>query len=233
MHKLIPLLFTLLLSSCATRYILPAQRFLSPETQGGGFKTSIELQKTTAHNTKLKGGDGGISGVNYEEISRMGYLLSAGLFDSFDLIWAHIASGNSLVGGKYQFIGGDRSGTGPKLALAYLVGGNQHESDNKDIEFKLNGQELWGIYGLRLNTFFMPYTSLGVGKYDYKAHIKKGAFRGERPKIKSDIYTMMIGGEVNFEGFIFKLETGMQLLESSKTKDKWSYRTGFSLGYGW
>lgn len=234
MNNLILVLISLLfVSSCATRYILPANRFLGPEVQGGGFKTSIELQKSTAHNAKLKADNNGITGVKYEEISRMGYLLSTGLFDSFDIIWSHIGSGNSLVGGKYQFLGGDRTGTGTKLSVAYLVGGNEHESDKKDLEFTLNAQEFWGLYGLRINSFFMPYASLGYGKYNYKAHIKKGFFRGERPKIKSDIYFMMVGGEFNYEGFIFKLETGFQVLESSKTKDEWAYRTGFSLGYGW
>lgn len=227
------LCLTFLVSSCATRYILPSQRFLSPETQGGGFKTSIEMQKTTAHQAKLKGEDDGIGGLKYEELSRTAYQLSTGLFDSFDIVWSHIGSGNSLVGGKFQALGGDRGGDGSKLSFAYLVGGNSHESDRKDIEFTLNAQELWGIYGVRLNSFLMPYASLGYGKYNYKGKIKKGIYRGENPKIKSDIYTLMFGGELNFEGFIFKLESGMQLLESTKTKDKWTYRTGFSLGYGW
>jgi len=233
MRNFILLFLSFLLSGCASRFILPSQRFLSPETQGGGFKTSIELHKTTAHEAKLAGGDNGIEGVSYQDISRSGYQFSSGVFDQFDLVWSHIASGNSLIGGKYQAIGGDRGGNGTKLSFAYLVGGNTHESDKKDIEFTLNAQEFWGLYGLRINQFFMPYASLGYGKYNYRAKVKKGFFSGERPRIRSDIYFLMAGGEFNIQGFIFKIETGLQVLETSKTNDKWAYSTGFSLGYGW
>ncbi|HLT22467.1 MAG TPA: hypothetical protein VKZ84_03455, partial [Bacteriovoracaceae bacterium] len=100
-------------------------------------------------------------------------------------------------------------------------------------EFTLNAQEFWGLYGLRINQFFMPYASLGYGKYNYRAKVKKGFFSGERPRIRSDIYFLMAGGEFNIQGFIFKIETGLQVLETSKTNDKWAYSTGFSLGYGW
>lgn len=232
--KNVPLLFlSLFVTSCATRFILPSQRFLSPEVQGGGFKSSIEMHQTTAHHVKLVGDDEGINGVQYDELTRTGYQFSTGLFDQFDLVWSHVGSANSLIGGKFQALGGDRSGSGTKLSFAYLVGGNKHETDNKDVKFTLNAQEFWALYGLRLNPFFMPYASLGYGKYNYKAQIKKGYYQGERPRIKTDLYFLMVGGELNFEGFIFKLETGTQLLESSKTKDKWAYRTGFSVGYGW
>lgn len=234
MRNLVLLSFTLLLTSCATRFILPTQRFIGPEVQGGALKTSIEVQKVTAHEAKLKGTNDGIEGVKYDDLSRMGYQLSTGLFERLDLVWSHLGSGNSLVGGKFQLIGDGRgSGAGTKLSIAYLVGGNEHENDDKSLDMRLNAQEFWVVGGLRINEFIMPYTSFGYGNYSYKAQIKKGAFTGEEPRIKSSLYTLMVGAEAQFEGVIFKLETGTQLIESTKTKDKWSYRTGFSLGYGW
>lgn len=234
MKNLILVFFSFVISGCASRYLLPGPRLITPEAQGGDFKTSIELSKTTGHLLKLKGGYEYIEGVAYSDLPRTGYQLSTGLFERFDFIWSHQASANSLVGGKYQMLGSTRGGgTGSKLALAYLVGGNEHESDAKDIEFKLNAQEFWAIYGYRLNPMFMPYSSLSFGKYNYKAQIKRGYYQGEKPRIHSDLYSWMIGGELNIEGFFLKLETGFQLLESTKTRDKWASRTGFSAGYSW
>lgn len=234
MKTLFLLITLLLLSGCATRFILPSQRFLSPEVQGGGLKSTIEIQKTTAHLARLKGGDEGIKGLAYDEISRTAYQFSTGLFDQFDLVWSHIGSANSLIGGKYQFIGSAKGGgEGHKLSLAYLVGGNEHESDNKDIEFRLNAQEFWGIYGYRMNPFLMPYASFGLGLYKYRGHIKKGYYSGERPKIKSDLYMSSVGVELNYQSISLRIESGFQLIESSRTSDKWAMRTGFGLGYSW
>lgn len=234
MKTLLLLITTLILSGCATRFILPSQRFLSPEVQGGGFKSSIELQKTTAHLARLKGNNDGINGLAYDEISRTAYQFSTGLFDQFDIIWSHIGSANSLIGGKFQFIGSAKGGgDGHKLSFAYLVGGNRHESDKKDIEFRLNAQEYWGIYGYRLNPFFMPYFSFGLGQYKYRGHVKKGFYAGERPRIKSDVYMSSLGLEINYQSVFFRLESGFQLIESTKTNDKWAMRTGFGLGYSW
>ena len=234
MKTLILLITSLILSGCATRFILPSQRFLSPEAQGGGLKSSIEMTKTTAHLGKLKGNVDGIKGVSYEDISRIAYQFNTGLFDQFDLVWSHIGSGNSLIGGKFQFMGGAKgAGDGHKFSMAYLVGGNRHESDKKDIEFKLNAQEYWAIYGYRMNPFFMPYLSVGLGQYKYNAHIKKGYYNGERPKIKSDVYMTSIGAELNYQSIFFRLESGFQLIESSKTNDLWAFRTGFGMGFSW
>lgn len=234
MKKLVLLSFCLLITSCATRFILPNQRFLSPEVQGGALKTSIELHKTSAHEAKLRGTDQGIVGVSYQEISRSAYQFSTGLFDQLDLVWTHVGSGNSLIGAKFQLVGSGRgSGAGSKFSLAYLVGGNEHESEDKSLTMKLNAQEVWAIWGLRFNEFIMPYASFGYGSYQYKGQIKRGAFAGEAPRIGSDLYTLMLGMEAQFQGFIFKLESGGQLIESSKTKDKWAYMTGFSLGFAW
>lgn len=234
MDKLILVLFSFLIVSCATRFILPAQRFLGPEVQGGGLRSSIEMSTSNAHLGKLQGTFDGIKGVSYEEIQRTGYHFATGLFDSFDFIWSHIASGNSLVGAKFQALGSPRgAGDGAKLSFAYFVGGNEHEPSEKDIQFKLNAQEFWAIYGYRLNPMFMPYVSAGFSKYNYKAQVKTGDFQGEKPRIRSDIYSLMLGGELNFEAIFLRLETGMQLLESTKTKDKWTHRTGLSLGYSW
>lgn len=59
-------------------------------------------------------------GVFYQEIPRTGFLYSNSFFESLDLIWSHVGSGNSMLGGKLQLIGSSRTAnaTGHKLALA-------------------------------------------------------------------------------------------------------------------
>lgn len=232
------LLCLIFLVSCATKYIVPGNRFITPETQGGGFRGQLELQQTSGNQLSIDTTNGSVKdGVVYQDVSRMGFLYSNSLFDPFDLYWTHIGSGNSMLGGKFQFIGGSRTSnsTGHKMSIAASIGGNEHETDNKKVEFELTGQEFLLLYGYRINTNVLFYSSLSHAKYNFDGKIKSNdpSLNGARPDIDTKINSLSGGGEFSWEWAFLKLEMTYQQLATSQTKDKDRFVFGYSVGVSW
>jgi hypothetical protein len=230
------LLSLVFVSSCATKYIIPGNRFMTPESQGGAMRGQIELQQTGANQLRINTSNRDVdSGVKYEDVRRMGFLLSNSLFDQFDVVWSHTGGGNSLLGGKLQLMGASRSGngTGHKAAISVLVGGNEHEDDEDSIEFELSGREYLLLYGYRISENILPYASFSYATFNFEGDIKKGFLRGRDPEMVTDSKSLNTGVEFALENFFIKTELTYQQLETSDTKDRKRFIFGYSVGYSW
>lgn len=236
--KLLLLLSLFFQVSCATKYLVPGNRFLTPETQGDAFRGQFEFQITSGNQMTIDTSNGDTqNGVLYEETSRVGFLLSNSFFDAFDIYWSHVGSANSLIGAKFQFIGSSRSaaGTGHKLSVAVAAGGNEHETEDEAVEFELGGQEFMLLYGYRISPNIFPYSSLSYAKYDFEGRIHSSdpVLNGLKPKLETTVTSLNVGTEFTLDSFFAKVEGTYQQLKTTDTKDKTRMIFGYSLGLNW
>jgi hypothetical protein len=235
--KSIYLMFLFLLSSCATKYILPGNRFITPETQGGAFNGQFELAQASANQLLINTIDGTVdNGVVYADVVRTGFLFANSIFEKMDFVWSHTGGGNSLIGVKFQPLGVSKlaKGTGHKLSLGFLTGGNEHETGDQTIAFKLSGTELYAVYGFRLNENVLPYAGLSRSNYNFDGTIRtNNILNGLEPSFSSSINTLTGGIEFTYESLVLKFETGYQQISTTDTKDRTRYLFGYSLGFSW
>lgn len=236
--KLILFLSLFFLGSCATKYIIPGNRFITPETQGGALKGAFEFQQTGATQLTIDTSNGSVKdGVLYADMTRTGFQFSESLFDNFDFMWAHTGSANSMLGGKLQIIGDSRAakGSGHRLSLAALFGNNEHETDDKSVKFELGGKEFLIVYGYRLTENVLPYASLSLASYDFTGtvHSSDPQLNGAEPKLTTKARSLSGGIEFSMNAFFAKLEATYQKLATSDTKDQDRFMFGYSVGYSW
>ncbi len=85
MKHLLLIYFLLTFGGCATQYILPGNRFATPETQGGFLNNQFEFQQTPGNQLTADLSQGSVEdGVLTQQISRSGFAYATSLFDSFD-----------------------------------------------------------------------------------------------------------------------------------------------------
>lgn len=236
--KLFDFIILLFLSGCATKYIVPGNRFITPETQGSIFRGQMEYQQTQATQLTIDTSNGSVNdGVTSEAVVRSGFLMSNSLLDAFDFVWSHTGGSNSMLGGKIQFLGGSRSGntSGHKVSFAVLAGGNEYETDDKSIKFNLGGTEYMLLYGYRINPSILTYSSLSYATYEFKGTISSTdpTLNGLRPNLQNKLQTLSAGIELTYSPFISKLEGSYQQLQTSDTKDQTSLMFGYSFGFNW
>lgn len=216
--------------------MLPTNTFITPESQGGVLKGSFEVHQTKGNQVTVKPDGGrGDKGVEYEALKRMGFLLSASLFEKFDVIWSHTGGAPSMLGGKFQFLGEPKEAkaAGHKGALVLGIGGNESEDENGVMDFELQGRTAMGIYGYRFTDFLMPYVNLTFGNYKFEGIFHKGALAGSRPEYTTNILGLTGGLELSYEIVFFKLELTYQQLKSSKSSMETLMSSGFSVGLSW
>jgi hypothetical protein len=228
----------LLLYGCATKYILAGNRFITPETQGGALNGTIEVQKTGATQLTVNiNQSNNVEGAVIITTARTGFLYNTSFFEQFDFVWSHTGSGNSMLGGKFQFIGPSRTanGAGHKFALAGLFGGNNYETDDKAVKFTLGGTEYLAIYGYRLNESVLFYSSFSYADYLFKGKITSSnpTLNGQRPNLNTRIRALYAGIELTYQAVFLKVESGYQELVTTDTKDFTHTITGVSFGYAW
>lgn len=228
----------LLIYGCATKYMLPGNRFLTPESQGEAFRGQVEIQKTTGNELSIDTTNNTIDeGVLYSQVSRTGFLLSNSIFNQFDLFWSHVAGANSMLGGKFQFMGGSRvsKSLGHKMSLAAAIGSNEHETDDGVVEFTLGGSEYLILYGYRFVEEILAYTSISQANYTFDGRINStnNQLDGLRPNINTRIMSISGGFEASVNPVFAKLEFTYQSLNTEKTKNRVQYITGLSVGVSW
>lgn len=226
------------LGGCATKYMLPTNRFITPETQGGFIRGQLELQKTMGKNAKIDTSNNTVDeGVVYEDIDLTGYAMAFSFAEAFDLMWNHVGNSVSLVGGKYQFLGGSRASkaTDHKLAAVFLFGANKHTTDDESAKFRLAGQEIAVIYGYRFAPFVMPYVSLDRSTYSFDGTLysSNANLNGASPSFKTTILSLNMGSEFNLDSFYLKLEYTYQMITTSDTKKINASTFGAAFGVTW
>lgn len=226
-----------LLTSCATKYLIPGNRFITPETQGQALKGQVEFQQPGATLVTINTQNATIDeGVLYENVTRSGFLISNSFFDRFDVLWSHTGGGNSMLGGKFQFIGDSRAarGAGHKASGAILFGGNEHETEDKSIEFELTGREYLVLYGYRINETVLPYISASLATYTFSGKIRSNTtLNGLEPYFVTESRAVNAGFEFSFDAFFTKVEATYQQLKTTDTKARETYLFGYSLGFSW
>lgn len=218
--------------------MLPGNRFLTPESQGEAFRGQVEVQKTTGNELSIDTSNNTIDeGVLYSQVSRTGFLFSNSIFNQFDLFWSHVAGANSMLGGKFQFMGGSRvsKSLGHKMSLAAAIGSNEHETDDGVVEFSLGGQEYMLLYGYRFVEEILAYTTVSQANYIFDGRINSSNAQldGLRPNINTRIMSISGGLEASVNPVFAKLEFTYQSLNTEKTKARSHYITGLSIGVSW
>ena len=233
------IIFLFLQVSCATKYIIPGNRFITPESQGGIFRSSFEFQQTSANQLTADVTQGTVDeGVTYSDVNRAGFLFSTALMEQMDFYWNHTGSANSIFGMKFQFLGGSRTAnaTGHKMAVSAGFGGNEHETDGSNsVLFTLNGQELQFLYGYRFSELMLVYSNFSYGKYVFSGEINSNDSNldGLKPNYETKSMSLIGGIEIDLGSFFAKLESGYQQLRTTDTKDEAGFLFGYSLGITW
>ncbi len=226
------------LVGCATRYIIPGNRFITPESQGEFLRGQLELQQTGANQLTADLSNGSVSdGVTYTDVTRLGFLFSSSIFNKFDFVWSHTGGGNSLFGVKLQLLGDSKvsKGTGHKVAFAALGGANDHETGDTAVKFRLSGKEYVSLYGYRITENFLPYISFSYGTYNFSGEVSSSnpAINGLKPSYETKVRSLNSGIELTYEAISSKLEASYQQLNTGDTKQRTHFVYGYSIGYNW
>jgi hypothetical protein len=234
------LLFALLIQvSCATKYILPGNKFMTPESQGGMFNSQAEFQQTSANELRSDMRNASVKdGVINQVIPRTGFAFSTSLLDQMDLFWSHTGGGNSLLGVKFQFLGGSRTSKamGHKMAFSAAFGGNDYQTagDNA-VEFELKGQEYQFLYGYRFGEMVLLYTNASYARYNFLGTINSSdaTINGLEPQYETKVMSLLSGLELGLGSFFGKAECGYQQLSTSYTKLASHFIYGYAMGVSW
>lgn len=237
----IPLRWILILfalSGCATKMIIPGNRFITPETQGSMFRGQMEYQQTSASHLIINADNGSVEdGVYYSDVVRSGFLFSNSLFDEIDFVWSHTGSSSSLLGGKFQFLGGSRTSNsaGHKAAFTAMIGGNNHETDDGSIDFDFGGYEYVLSYGYRFSENILNYFGLSYANYQFdgKLHSSDPLLNGLRPSVSITTWSLSSGFEISYGILFMKLEATYQQMAVSETADRNQMYYGYSFGWNW
>ncbi len=173
------LFLMLSLSSCAISYVMPDNRFESPETRakkggaylkaGAGLGKDVELTPDFSQ-----------IAINTERpiITRSGFVTAGGAYafdERFDLGASYVSDLGFMLKGKYQILGTGKEEKDFKLALSLHVGGGsetKEESSNTFTKAELDNKFVGGdlILGYRINSTVLPYTSFFTDVLSYEVN---------------------------------------------------------------
>ncbi len=212
---------------------------MTPESQGGMFNSQAEFQQTSANELRSDMRNASVKdGVINQVIPRTGFAFSTSLLDQMDLFWSHTGGGNSLLGVKFQFLGGSRTSKamGHKMAFSAAFGGNDYQTagDNA-VEFELKGQEYQFLYGYRFGEMVLLYTNASYARYNFLGTINSSdaTINGLEPQYETKVMSLLSGLELGLGSFFGKAECGYQQLSTSYTKLASHFIYGYAMGVSW
>lgn len=237
-HSILILLVLFICTSCATKYVLPGNRFLSPESAGGSLRPQVEIQQNGSKlvTVDVTGGRND-NRLQYTDKTRTGFFFGMSLVEQLDFIWYQTASSVGFIGGRFQLYGGSKASkaVGHKLAITAAFGGNEHELDSSDpkVKFTMGGQDYSIIHGYRFTENIMIFESISRTRITYDGSLKSGdpTFNGLQVGYRNILYGLFGGLEFNYNAFTAKLECGYQIIESTHTRNKEGILFGYALGY--
>ncbi len=124
---------------------------------------------------------------------------------------------------------------GHKVGAAILMGGNKHETSDKSLAFRLDGQEILLMYGYRFSANVLPYFSFSSSTYKFKGELTSPypELDGKEPAYTTSVKGYNIGAEGSHMAFFGKVEISYQQLETTDTSSKTAFNFGFAAGVGW
>ncbi|MBY0516702.1 MAG: hypothetical protein K2P81_07335, partial [Bacteriovoracaceae bacterium] len=231
---LFPILLTglICLAGCATKLRAPINRMVSPETVGGAFNTELELSSLNQVEGKVDVSQSTPYPIQFSPVSSMGYFAALSMADSFDITWQHTASAPSMLGIKWQFLGGSlqSAGAGHSMALTAAIGGNEHEIDgNPKITFKVGATDYALIHGFWLAPFWQIFESVGYSHYTYDGELS-GSPSGDFSE-SGKLLSLAAGTAILFKPFRIKTEISSVQADWSGMGKKSYLSWAFGLAY--
>jgi hypothetical protein len=219
------------LSSCATKLRVPLNRMMSPETVGGAMNTEFELSSKQQVEGKVDVSQAEPYPLRFTSQAAMGYFAALSLLDSVDITWTHTASAPSLLGFKWQFMGGSlqQAGAGNSMAISAAFGGNEHEIDgNPKVEFETAATDVALIHGYWLTPNWQIFETLGYASYSYKGELS-GSTSGEFGE-DGTLLTVAGGTALVFRPYKLKFEAAYTQADWSEAGNKTYLSFAFGLG---
>ncbi len=223
-----------LLSSCANRYMIAGNRFVSPETLGKRYSFQVGTIAGDGTNVYLDAKDGKEDNpVSYESLPRFKYMLEGGLGQKFDYYFSQTSGSLGMHNLKWQFLGNPKKSRshGNKMALSVGYGtGKNKIDDDPDVEFSLNANDISLIHGYRWYRGILFYESLSYTKYGFSSELtsKDQTLDGLSINNSTTVIGLHGGIELAWKHISIKGELGYQKLSTSNTETK----TVFNVGYG-
>jgi hypothetical protein len=210
---------------------MPLNRMMTPETVGGAMNTEFELSSQQQLEGKVDVSQSEPYPFDFSSQAAMGYYAALSLLDSIDITWSHTASAPSLVGFKWQFMGGSlqQAGAGNSMAISAAFGGNEHEIDgNPKVEFKAAATDFAVLHGYWLTPYWQIFESIGYARYSYTGELT-GSTSGDFGE-DGTLMNAAAGTAFVFRPYKLKFEAAYTQADWSESGKKTYLAFAFGLG---
>ncbi len=220
------------LTSCATRFRVPLNRFDAPETLGGVMNAEFELSQQSQLNGVVDLSESEPYPIDFTERSSNGYQAALSIGESVDLTWKHTSDGPSMMGFKWQFMGTSlrAPGAGQSMSISAAFGGNSHEIEgNPKVEFDLAATDLALLHSIWLTPIFQIYESLSYSSYSFEGEVLGGSSAGSFAD-EGKLLTLAAGLGFVMRPLNLKLEMAYTKADWSGSGSENYLSWGFALG---
>ncbi len=219
-------------AGCATKLRFPLNRMVSPEAVGGVMNGEVEIGRMGQANGKVDASEEEPFPLEVKQQMAMSWFAALSFFDGMDGYWQHTASGPSMFGARWQFIGNrlTQGGAGNSLAVTAAIGGNEHETDSSPkIEFEVASWDASLIHGYWITPFWQVFETLAYASHSVQGDLK-GAGGGDF-KENGKFLTFAAGTALHFRPLKLKLEYAHVQAKWSGAESGTISSLAFSLGY--
>ena len=205
---------------------------MTPETAGGSFNGEVELSRVSQADGKVNLNKPRPYPLKFDTIESTNYYAALAMLESVDVTWWHVASGPSILGLKWQFIGNSlrQAGAGHSMALAAGIGGNSHEVEaSPKVEFDVSVTDFALLHGYWLTPEWQIFDSIGLTRFSAEGRIS-GPGRG-RFEDEGSLLMLAIGTAYRVGPVRLKVEYAHTRADWSGSKVKTNGSFGFGLGF--
>lgn len=261
MKKIISLLTTFLLCSCATDidFHIPLNRFESPEVNGGLLKGDIGINFGSSHKVTTSEVvetifpslfDPTVSeGTGIERSATLSTNFSLGLLDRLDFVFSSYGDGADVWGFKYQFLGAvaSKEANGWKGSIRVTKGSMNEDEGTLNVNLsssatrnynghiKLDTYDASLNFGYRFNKYIITYLNSVYSYYDSQSTLTSNTFSTLKIDGKVRTYGSLIGLRLGQYGqhITFSIETGLFYSSWEGDINKTSVPIGGGFKFNW
>ena len=237
MMKISLILLIFIFSSCSQRVKVPINRFIAPESIGGGFEMEYRDMGFSA---------GVINFDNNSTSNPLGmgtsrdkeFYAGFGVSRSADVFVRVPEESSSLIGLKVQMIGNPTKEAAEGHDLAFTIGmGSERDSFNQTftIDLKSDVTDYSLVHGYRFSPKLLLYEGVSLSNYQFEGTVKgtTGLDSNDIDYVAKNILGAHVGVMLGGASFKIKLETAMQRITWSNTEAKLFQHFGMALSAGW